>query len=318
MNPISTPLLRVIGCDVGKASITVFDTASGQTRTIPNRKPDLTRLARSLDPSCLVVCEATGGYEARLLTALLAAGVPAHRADARKVKAFIRSFGTLGKSDAIDAEALARYGTERHATLPRWVQPDPAREELQALVLARTDLVRNRQAQRNRLTAPGAGHVAGELRALIRSLDAAIRRIEARIAGLLRSLPALRRDLDVLRTMPGIGTIIATALLALMPELGSLSGRKVAALAGVAPHPHESGQRVGYRKTRGGRPEVKRTLFMAALVASRARGRLAEVYRQLVQRGKKPIVAITALMRKLVVIANAKLRDAHTLTASVK
>jgi transposase len=302
---------RVIGCDVGKATITVFDSASRQTRVVPNRKPDLVRMAQAFDAGCLVVCEATGGFEAKLLAAMLAAGVPAHRADARKVKAFIRSFGTLGKSDAIDAQALARYGAERHATLARWVQPDPVREELQALVLARVDLVRLRQAQLNRLAAPGAKVVATMLRAIVREADKQLRALEARIAACLRGHPALARDMGVLRAMRGIGEVTGAALLALMPELGAISGRQAASLAGVAPHPHESGQRVGYRKTRGGRPDVKRTLFMAALVASRGSGALAEMYQRLIARGKKPIVAVTAVMRKLIVIANARLRDAR-------
>jgi transposase len=318
MDTVSTSPTRFIGCDVGKASITVFDTASGQARTIPNRLPDLRRLARGLGPECLVVCEATGGYETRLLDAVLAAGVPAHRADARKVKAFIRSFGTLGKSDAIDAEALARYGAERHASLARWQPPDPVREELQALVLTRIDLVRMRQAQVNRLAAPGAAAVAGVLRAVLREIVAQLRAIEARIAALLRRHPVLARQAAVLNGIRGVGAVTAAALLALMPELGHVSGKQAAALAGVAPHPHESGQRVGYRRTRGGRPEVKRSLFMAALTASQGEGALAEAYRRLVARGKKPIVAITAIMRKLVVVANARIRDdARNATAQV-
>ncbi len=308
---LSTAPTRFIGCDVGKTSIVIFDSCTGETRSVPNRKPDLARMARALDGSCLVVCEATGGYETKLLAAMLAAGVPSHRADARKVKAFIRSFGTLGKSDAIDAQALARYGTERHATLTRWVAPDPVREELQALVLARVDMVRLRQAHRNRLAAPGSKVVAATLKAILREVEKQIRALEARIATCLRQHPALARDQAALLTMHGIGAVTSAALLALMPELGTISGAQAAALAGVAPHPHESGQRVGYRKTRGGRPDVKRTLFMAALVASQGKGALAETYKSLVARGKKPIVAITAIMRKLIVIANAKLRDAR-------
>jgi transposase len=309
MTPRSTPATRFIGCDVGKASVVVFDSHTGATRAIPNRTPDLRRLAASLGPDCLVVCEATGGYEARLLSAMLRAGVSAHRADARKVKSFIRSFGTLGKSDAIDAAALARYGAERQGSLACWEQPDPVRAELQSLVLLRTDLVRLRQAQRNRLQAPGAEAVAASLRAVIRAVDAELRKLAARIGALIAQHPVLARAAAVLLGMRGIGAVTAAALLALMPELGRIGGKQAAALAGVAPHPHESGQRVGYRKTRGGRPEVKRTLFMAALVASRGEGRLAEVYRSLVARGKKPIVAMTALMRKIIVIANARLRD---------
>ena len=155
MSPPATPS-RFIGCDVGKTTIVAFDTASGRTYTIANEPQALFDFAASLDPTCFVVCEATGGYERDLLAALLADGVPAHRADARKVKAFIRSFGTLGKSDAIDASALARYGRDRYAELPLWSAREPERLRLQALVLARRDLVKDRLAYANRRAAPAA------------------------------------------------------------------------------------------------------------------------------------------------------------------
>jgi hypothetical protein len=145
---------RFIGCDVGKTAIVVFDTASGATRAIANEPQALSDFAASLEATCFVVCEATGGYERDLLAALIAAGVPACRADARKVKAFIRSFGTLGKSDAVDATALARYGLDRYAELPLWSAREPKRERLQALVLVRRDLVKDRLAYANRRTAP--------------------------------------------------------------------------------------------------------------------------------------------------------------------
>ncbi len=129
--------------------------AAAPTRS-PTSPGALYDFAASLDPTCFVVCEATGGYERDLLAALLADGVPAHRADARKVKAFIRSFGTLGKSDAIDASALARYGRDRYAELPLWSAREPERLRLQALVLARRDLVKDRLAYANRRAAPAA------------------------------------------------------------------------------------------------------------------------------------------------------------------
>lgn len=312
MSPIASPPSRFIGCDVGKLHVVVFDSLSAQTRSIPNRKPDLVRFARTLDDTCLVVCEATGGYEARLLDAMLAAQRAAHRADARKVKAFIRSFGTLGKTDAIDARALARYGAERHTALARWQAPDPAREEIQALILLRVDLVRSRQAQRNRLAAPGSKAVAGYLRALLRTLQSQIVAIEAQLRNLIRRQPQLAHDEAVLRGIGGVGPTTAATLLALMPELGRISGKQAASLAGVAPHPRQSGATDGYRSTRGGRADVKRALFMAALVAAKHNEALRAVYERLVGRGKKPLVAITALMRKIVVIANAKLRDQRT------
>ena len=295
---------RFIGCDVGKTLIVVCDSRDGSTRTLANTPEALAGFAARLDTTCLVVCEATGGYEDALLAALLAAGCPAHRADARKVKAFIRSFGTLGKSDSLDARALARYAQERHARLARWQAPDPQRERLQTLVLTRADLIAQRTACTNRLAAPGAEPVRACLVAQIQALEAAI-------AELVAGTTELTRAERVLRAIPGIGATTAAALIALMPELGRIDRRQAAALAGVAPHPNQSGGADAYRRTRGGRPEVKRTLFLAALTASRYNPALKDAYQRLRAAGKKPLVAITALMRRLVVIANARLRDAY-------
>lgn len=301
---------RFLGCDVGKASIVVFDTKTGQVSTLPNCPEALSAFAAGLEPACLVVCEATGGYEDALLSALVAAGCPAHRADARKVKAFIRSFGILGKSDALDARALARYGQERHASLARWQAPDPAREGLQTMVLARADFVAQRTACTNRLAAPGAEPVRTRLQALHDCLDAQIRGLDADIAAAIRAATDLARAERVLRSIAGLGPTTAAALLALMPELGRVGRRQAAALAGLAPHPNQSGASDAYRRTRGGRPEVKKVLFMAALAAARHNAVLRAAYKRLIANGKKPIVAIIALMRRLIVIANARLRDA--------
>ena len=135
MSHPATPVSRFIGCDVGKTAIVVFNSMNGRSHSIANEPRALSDFASGLETTCFVVCEATGGYESALLAALLAASVPVHRADARKVKAFIRSFGTLGKTDAIDARALARYGKERCAELARWQARDRDRLRLQALVL---------------------------------------------------------------------------------------------------------------------------------------------------------------------------------------
>src|ERR1700677_921187 len=147
MDTTTAPPSHIFGCDVGKNEIVVFDGA--RLRRIANPPEALAAFVRALDRDCLVVCEATGGYELALLAAMLAAGVPAHRADARKVKAFIRSYGILGKTDGIDAKALTRYGTERRALLPLWRARDEERVRLQGLVLARHDLVRDRVAYEN-------------------------------------------------------------------------------------------------------------------------------------------------------------------------
>jgi transposase len=304
------PFRRFIGCDVGKASLVFFELGNDATQTIANRKADIEAFAATLDASCLVVCEATGGHEALLLSGLSAAGIAAHRADARKVKAFIRSFGILGKSDDIDARQLSHYAKERQASLPLWQVPDQNHQKLQALVLARQDMVADRVAWTNRLKAPGAGHAATHFEAVLTCIQNQIAAIEAAIAALIKQTARLRQAGQVLSAIPGIGATTAATLIALMPELGSLDRRKAAALAGVAPHPKRSATAIAYQRTRGGRPQVKRALFLAAMSASKCNPQLRPTFERLIKEGKKPMVALTAVMRKLIVIANAKLRDA--------
>ena len=301
-----------IGCDVGKAEIVVFDSRTERIMRVRNTGTALADFAAALDPDALVICEATGGYEALLLDALIGAGRAAHRADARKVKAFIRSFGTLGKTDAIDARALARYGRERYDRLARWQPRDRQRDRLHRLVSARQDLVEQRVACKNRIQAPGMGDLAARLHRILAALDAEIAGIEADMQALIAACQPLQQAVHVLGGITGIGPATATRLIALMPELGSLGRRQAAALAGLAPHPRQSGSSNAYRATRGGRPRVKHTLFMAALTAARRHPDLNAFYRRLLDNGKKPIVAIVAVMRKLIVIANARLRDTPT------
>lgn len=316
MTDIPTPApTRFIGCDVAQKTIVVFDSLDQRSTTIANTPKDLKAFAASLDNTCLVVCEATGGHEAALLHAVLSAGRAAHRADARKVKAFIRSFGVLGKTDQIDARGLSRYGQERHDQLRRWQAPDLDRDRLQSLVLARRDFVDQRVACKNRISAPNSKAVQPYLKRLLRLLDTEIAAMEAELKALIKDNETLKQDTETVRSLSGIGFVTAVSLLALMPELGTMDRKKAASLAGLAPHPRQSGTMDGYRSTRGGRPEVKKVLFMAALTASRYEPKLAAFYQRLIARGKKPISAMTAVMRKLVVICNARLRKPEMICA---
>jgi transposase len=311
---LNTTPSSFVGCDVGKREIVVFDSRRQATSRIANTPEALARFAAGLDPGALVICEATGGYEADLLEALVAAGRDAHRADARKVKAFIRSFGTLGKNDKLDARAIARYGEERHDRLARWRPADKDRLALSALVLTRQDMVTDRTAWSNRRNAPGA--IAAMIDPICQILDEQISAVDAAIKSLLNACQHLKRDVATVRTIKGLAAVTAPGLLALMPELGTLDNKQAAALAGLAPHPNQSGSRDGYRNVRGGRPQVRRLLFMAALTAARCDPQLRIFYQRLIANGKKRIVAITAVMRKIVIIANARLRENRQLQLS--
>jgi transposase len=315
MPTLVTPICRFIGCDVGKAAIVVFDSQTGRTQTIANQPQGLASFAATLDAGCFALCEATGGYEAALLAALVVAGIPAHRADARKVKYFIRSRGTLGKTDALDARALALYGEKNQDDLVRWKAPDQDRCRLQALILQRNDLVQDQTRYSNRAKAPNAAKMSGCYTRVLATLKREMSRLDVEIAAIVKASATLRQAADTLIAIPGIGAITAHALLGLMPELGKLDRRKAAALAGLAAHPNQSGAADGYRRTRGGRPEVKRALFMAAMSVAKHHPTLKPFYERLIENGKKKLVALTAVMRKLIVIANAKLRDLAATTA---
>ncbi len=304
-------VLRVIGCDVGKAKIVVFDTLTGRTREVDNEPEALEGFVRELDGNCLVVCEATGGYERNLLVAAAEAGIPAHRADARKVKAFIRSLGRIAKTDAIDAQGLGRYGQERHQDLALWQPPADVLEELQTLVRLRRQLVGYRTALTNQLKAPGGQAAKPHLQDLIDTTAESIRKIETDLDTLVEQDLKIARRVEIISEIPGCGLLTAISIAALIPEIGTTTKRRIASLAGLAPHPYDSGEHHGYRRTRGGRPEIKQILFMAAMAARNHTPELKAFYTRLVKNGKKPLVAITAVMRKLITIINARIRDAE-------
>ena len=313
MTSFSRQIESVLGLDVSKDTVTLHDLASGRRATVPNTRPALTEALEALASCELAVCEATGGYEDTLLAVLAALAIPAHRADGARVKAFLRSHGRRAKTDAIDAEGLALFGRERGAELPRWRPAVEDQAELVALVERRRDLVVIRAAEKNRRNAPrnasGSDLVREDIEAHIAELDRRIGVIDERIAGLVAGSVELAARARVLRTVPGIGPMLAPFLLAGMPELGSLGQGQAASLAGLAPHPRQSGKSDAYRSTRGGRRFLRPPLFLAALAATRAENGLAHFYKRLLAAGKPKRLALVAVMRKIIVIANARLRE---------
>lgn len=302
------PPLHCLGFDIAKDTIAVCDGSTVQV--IDNRRAAIRRFLRSCQAD-FAVCEPTGGHEAVLIEECLHVRLPLHRSDTRKLKAFIRSRGQLGKSDAIDARELAAYGRERWASLPLWQAADRCTERLKGLVRRRDDLVAMRVAEQNRAKAPGAKDLADTFKAVLATIERQIERVEQAIRALM-STGTLSHKTDVMTAMTGIGQITAAALIATMPELGTMSRKQAAALAGLAPHPNESGKKIGYRRMRGGRPEVRTILFMPAMQAAGGRGEFAAFYKRLIAAGKKPILAIAAVMRKMIVTLNARLRDAQS------
>jgi len=257
----------------------------------------------------LVILEATGGYETQLLHFLSKKNIKVHRADPTKSKNFVRSLGQLAKTDRIDATALARYGFERHDRLAIFQMPEKEQEMLMAFLARRADLVAMRVQERNRRKHPNYAKTLFCVDQMLATLDAQIENINAKIEKLISESETLFNKVKVLTQVKGVGKQTAYTLIGAMPELGSLTRKQAASLAGCAPHPKDSGKTTGYRSIRGGRIQVKSALFMAAMSARNFNPQLKPFYERLVSNGKKPIVALTAIMRKIITILNAILRD---------
>ncbi len=306
MNPDCPQIHRVVGCDVAKHSVTLHDLVSGRTITIANEPEALSQALAAFRAHELAVCEATGGYEDVLLGVLHGLSIPVHRGHGTLISAYARSFG-LAKTDRIDARVLALYGRERGPRLARWRPVDDESRQLVALVRRRMDLVELRKAERTRAKGPRAAFVAASVARSLAFLDAEIADLDGQIQACVTASSRLEARGRVLRGLPGVGDTIAAGLLALIPELGTLDRRRAASLAAVAPHPRDSGTIRKHRTTSGGRRELKPMLFLAALTAVRGNNPLADFYRRLLEAGKPKRLALTAVMRKIIVIANARL-----------
>jgi transposase len=295
---------RVIGIDIAKAHLDGCDPSTGQTWRIPNQPGPIAALASTLTREHLVVFEATGAYDTALRHALAAAGVPHARVNPGRARAFADAIGQTAKTDRLDAGVLALMG----ACLPlrREAAPDLARERLARLHRRRDALVESRAAEQARLAEAGEPEIVESLEAHIAWLTGAIADLEAAIAAHLGSQPALREAARLIATAPGVGPVTAGILVALLPELGRVSPKQIAALVGLAPMNRDSGTRQGERCIAAGRRRVRRALYMAAVSA--ARTRLKPFYARLIGAGKPPKVALIAVARKLLTILNAMVR----------
>jgi transposase len=292
-----------VGVDIAKATLAVC--FLNKHFEYPNCAAGYAELFRRLDEiktPVHLVCEATGGYERALVLAAHQAGLVLSVVNPRQVRDYARARNKLAKTDKIDAAILADYGMT--------MQPNanPAataqRQALMELVSTRQDLLERQTAEINRME-----HL--RLPALIRDAKTEMRRLEKRIKAIdtlidaqIKADPLLAAKAERLEQVAGVGRVTVLTLLAFMPELGQVRSGQAAALAGVAPFARESGQYRGQRHIRGGRPAVRRVLYMAAVSASQHNHILSAFYRSLMARGKAPKVALTAIMRKLIVLLN--------------
>jgi transposase len=300
--------MSFIGIDVAKAQLEFACRPTGETGAMPNAEAGIRELvtrSQGLAPT-LIVLEATGGYEAVLVAALAAAGLPVVVANPRQVRDFAKATGQLAKTDAIDAQVLALFA-ERVRPAPRPL-PDEAAEALGALLTRRRQLVEMLTAERNRLLVARPA-VRRDLQQHIRFLERRLREADDDLHTAIKASPLWRVKDDLLQSVPGVGRVVSLTLLAELPELGRLSHKEIAALVGVAPLNWDSGTLRGKRLVYGGRAPVRAALYMAALVASKCNPVIRAFYQRLRAAGKPAKVALTACMRKLLTILNAMARS---------
>lgn len=303
---MTSPLF--VGVDVAKERLDVVVRPGGEGWSDANDEAGIAALVARLRPlgPALIVCEATGGFERAAIAALAAAGLPVVVANPRQVRDFARATGQLAKTDQLDAGILALFG-ERVRPAPRPL-PDAAAQLLDAVLTRRRQLLEMLTAEKNRLGfAPKPLHRG--IQAHIRWLERQLDDVTKELADLIESSPVWRAKDDLLQSVPGVGPIVSYTLLGELPELGTLSHKQIAALAGIAPLARDSGTLRGKRMIWGGRARVRTALFMAALCGRRWNPVLKVFYDRLIAAGKPKKVAIIACARKLLTILNAMLRN---------
>lgn len=304
-----------VGIDVCKAQLDIYLHPRGERFAVTNDAGGWRCLRRRLGDRAieLVVMEATSKYHRAAHRHLDAVGIRVAVVNPLRARLFAEASGALAKTDAIDARMLALMGAQLD---PAGTPPiSLAAEAVDELVRARSAAVDERVALTNRHDIAGSPFLRAELVRRIRALDTHIRRLEDQIARLIAADPDMATRHAILRSIPGIGPVNAATLCAGLNELGRIDGKQVAALVGLAPFASDSGPRRGNRHIRGGRPHLRRSLYMAALSAIRFNPDLRRFHANLVGNGKPPKVAITAVMRKLIVLANALVTQNRTWTA---
>lgn len=295
-----------VGVDVAKDWLDIHHPRRG-ARRIDNAPAALKAFsATCAREGAWIVFEASGGYDHLLLAALKAAQVRFSRVNPRQARDFARAMGVIGKTDRVDARMLSELGAR--------LRPSPtdqlaaSRRALQAQATRRRQLVEMRKQEATRLQQTADAEARADIRSLIAVLDRRIAKADARMAALIAEDPELAAVDRRLKTVPGVGPVVAATLIAELPELGRLDRRRIAALAGLAPIARDSGKRLGRRTIGGGRPVVRTMLYIAALHASRRCHVFAAFHRRLVAAGKPVKSALTATARKLLGVLNAMLQ----------
>jgi transposase len=297
-----------VGIDVSKDKLDVAIFGEKLAWQVENTKEGIQKLVQQMQKICpeLVVVEATGGYQRAVVDALFQAGLGVVMVNPARVRQFARACGLLAKTDKLDAFVLAEFG--QRVQPKRYEGKSEAEKQLNAWLVRRKQVEEMLKAEQNRLrTISPALH--SSLERIIAILKEEKKRIDEQIQQFLNEHKAWHEQSEILTSAPGVGMVTTATLLAELPELGKMDRKKIAALVGVAPMNYDSGRKRGYRKTKGGRTDVRSVLYMSTLVATRYNPLIQPQYQQLLKRGKEKKVALTACMRKFLTILNAMARD---------
>lgn len=300
---------NTIGIDISKATLDVHCLSNGEHTQFHNSKTGHVKLTRwiGLQPAPMIIFEATGAYHRQLEQALGSKAIPFVKVNPKQARRFAQASGKLAKTDRVDCEMLAKMG----AALRLVPKPICAENlyDLKELLSARRALVKDRTAAKARKATAANALIKQQLERRLRQIESDTAKIDALMLTLASLDPHMSDRLEILSSIPGIGKTTAILILVDMPEIGTLDNKQVASLAGLAPMSQSSGKWQGKARIQGGRPNLRHSIFMPALVAIRFNPDLKAKYDQLVTAGKEKKVAITAVMRKLLILANALLRD---------
>ena len=304
----ATPGRSWVGVDVSKASLDVYDLTTNQHQQFHNTDTGIAEFIKLLTqrPNVAVVCESSGGYERAMALQIHHSGMTVSIVNPRPVRDLARGLGKLAKTDTLDAEMIARYGaiTEPAAT----VFASASEEELKHWITRRKQLVEALTAEKNRRNQLTDGPARDEVADHIDWLEERIKKLNEKIKTLSESTQAWQARRTLLESPKGIGSLTSASLLVLLPELGQLNRKAIAALAGLAPYSRDSGTYRGKRRIWGGRSAVRSLLYMATLSALRANPPIRAYYQHLLSKGKPKKVTIVACMRKFLVCLNAMVK----------
>lgn len=299
-----------LGIDVSKDKLDIH--LLGKNFTISNSKKEIKKFIKSLSVNIddtFVIIDLTGGYESLAVEMFYEAGFNVHRAEGMRVKAFIRSLGNYAKTDKIDAKMLALYGEKLQENLRLFTPKERDWQTIKTFVSRREELKAMLQQEKNRLSSPSNTEVKKSHEKLIKMLEKEILSLEENINFLVKASEELSKRKEIMISQTGVGEKVSNIFLAELPELGHVNRREIAAIVGVAPYAKDSGKFNGYRSTRGGRKTAKKALFITALVAVKHDEKLKAFYEKLLKNGKKKMVALTAVMRKIIVILNTRMKE---------